>query len=68
MSIFKKLFGASESGELKKIRIEAEQRRSAKSSQSLPKVEEDAVAVKTTIKQLSRRIITTEHKKPPDPK
>lgn len=68
MSLFKKIAqkftGAAESGELKKIRIEAEQRRTAKSSASLPPVEEDQVTLKKTINQLSKRIVHTETKKP----
>jgi len=69
MSLFKKIAqkftgGAGESGELKKIRIEAEQRRTAKSSASLPQVEEDQVTLKKTINQLSKRIVHTETKKP----
>ena len=57
MSIFKKIAQklAGESGELKKIRAEAEERRSAKSSQSLPKVQ-DEQHIDKTIGQLSRRI------------
>jgi len=56
MSLFKKLAEklASESGEMKKIRVEAEMRRAAKSSATMPKVEGDVV--ERTITVLSSRI------------
>jgi hypothetical protein len=57
MSLLKKLAQklAGESGELKKIREEAEHRRSAKSSQSLPKVQ-DEQHIDKTIDRLAERI------------
>ncbi len=57
MSLLKKLaekLSANESGELKKIRVEAEKRRSAKSSASLPKVDGDPLD--RTISTLKSRI------------
>jgi len=57
MSLLKKLaekLSANESGELKKIRVEAEKRRSAKSSASLPKVDGDPLD--RTISTLNSRI------------
>lgn len=65
MSLFKKIAEklAGESGELKKIRAEAEKRRSAKSSQELPKVKDEAVVDKA-INSLSKRIDSNEYKKP----
>ncbi|HEY3318947.1 MAG TPA: hypothetical protein VGP72_00520 [Planctomycetota bacterium] len=64
MSLFKKLaekLSASESGELKKIKMEAEKRRAAKSSGELPKVQGDAVD--QTISSLADRIKESESSK-----
>ncbi|HEY3324478.1 MAG TPA: hypothetical protein VGP72_28765 [Planctomycetota bacterium] len=56
MSLFKKIAEklASESGELKKIKVEAEKRRAAKSSGELPKVSGDPVD--KTIAALTNRV------------
>ena len=61
-----KIARASESGELKKIRMEADERRSAKSSALLPKVDGDVVD--RTISKLSYRIEEKEQEcvKPPE--
>ena len=64
MSIFKKISEriarASESGELKKVRLEAEKRQAAKSSALMKKVSMDPVD--RTIEGLSTRIEDTEDK------
>ncbi|HYG76579.1 MAG TPA: hypothetical protein VEK08_16360 [Planctomycetota bacterium] len=54
MGLFEKIARACESGELRKVRLEAEKRKAAKSSQLLPKVEVDVVD--RTIEALSTRI------------
>lgn len=55
MSLFEKFSKAlaSESGELKKIRMESEKRRASKSNSEMPKVEE---VIDRKIKVLSERI------------
>jgi hypothetical protein len=58
MSFFKKLLNPSESGEMKKIREEAEKRRASKSSAGLPRVADDVIG--DTITKLSSRIETTD--------
>lgn len=65
MSLFKKLAEklAGESGELKKIRADAEKRRGAKSSQSIPAVQ-DGVVIDKAINSLSKRIGSNEYTKP----
>lgn len=56
MGLFKKIAEklASESGELKKIRIASERRRAAKSSALLPKVEDGSV--EQVVAELSKRV------------
>lgn len=64
MSIFKKIseriVRATESGEMKKVRLEAEKRQAAKSSALLKKVSMDPVD--RTIEGLANRIEDTEDK------
>jgi hypothetical protein len=57
MSLFSRLTGkhASESAELKKIRVEAERRRAAKSSGTRPAITGDE-AIENAVNTLSRRI------------